>query len=61
VYDITSENIDQKYLEKGRTIRKISSKIDVELKYQNIELLADTTGNKKADVLRTGENFKERF
>lgn len=41
-------------LEKGRTIRKVSLKMNEELKYQTIKLLVDTNGNKKTAALRIG-------
>ena len=46
--------MDQIYLERGRTIRKVILKMNEELKYQIIRLLVDTNGNKKAAALRIG-------
>ncbi len=41
-------------MERGRTIRKVSLKMNEELKYQTIKLLVDTNGNKKTAALRIG-------
>jgi len=45
-------------LERGRIIRKVSLKMNEELKYQTIQLLVDTNGNKKIAALRIGGSVR---